>query len=124
VSYPVSVVKFTNVSLPKARSLPSIKQYKQSNRTQAGILILEIPFPSAYLKVSREGFQLSDSPVLTFDFMGRDSFSSLWDRVEGMDGKNERTLTEVYMQGPVGFGKSHLLAALVVLLSRKEKYVV
>jgi energy-coupling factor transporter ATP-binding protein EcfA2 len=54
--------------------------------------------------------------------MGRESFHDLWKLVSAMnaDGGN----SQIHVYGTMGFGKSHILAALAGLLARKGKRVV
>jgi len=73
-----------------------------------------LAFPSP-LRVLTERFTVSNEGTLEyFQYMGRSNFEDLWKEIE------ERTFiagsSTLYLYGPSGTGKSHLLAALVYYL--------
>jgi hypothetical protein len=53
--------------------------------------------------------------MLLFEFMGRESFSELWERVGSM--QLGRGFSQLFIHGSMGYGKSHILAALACFLS-------
>jgi hypothetical protein len=81
-----------------------------------------LPFPFIYDQLPGERFCLSESDIPEFTYLGREKFSSLWERVECILKKG--AVHSLFMQGPKGLGKSHLLAALACLWSRMERRTV
>jgi hypothetical protein len=79
--------------------------------------IFPFPFSGGQLPVDR--FDFSESH---FEYMGRTAFSELWHTVGELEaGKG---YSRLYIQGTMGYGKSHMLAVLAGLLSRIRKRVV
>lgn len=56
-----------------------------------------------------------------FDYMGREQFSDVCNKVLSL---SKRTYDRMFVYGTIGFGKSHILAALVCYLLRNGKRVV
>ncbi|KAF8173851.1 hypothetical protein K438DRAFT_1850138 [Mycena galopus ATCC 62051] len=86
-----------------------------------------LPFPLAYPALPRTRFQLqpvhSEGETLyeTFEFMGREAFPLL---AKAVDELKIHGITAAFLEGPIGVGKSHLLAALALYLRRQGKLVV
>jgi hypothetical protein len=74
----------------------------------------KFPFLSLHDRPS-ERFVLSEG---TFEYMGREQFGEVWECVKGLE---RRGCTELYIEGSMGFGKSHILAMLADLLYRLGK---
>jgi len=58
----------------------------------------------------------NEGDTLRFEYMGRELLKALWEAVE--DFRTGVTSTHVFLQGTMGCGKSHMLAAFTCLLSR------
>lgn len=81
-----------------------------------------LPFPFLFLYLP-ELFQLLDHPPgCDFEYIGRESFARVWETVGELRLPTGRG--RIYIHGTMGYGKSHLLAALACLLARKGKRVV
>ena len=78
-------------------------------------LFTELPFPSP-IPPPYERFSWSKPPggVERFQYIGREMFAQLQDSIRQPDIQNE--FNRLYLYGPSGTGKSHLLAALVCQL--------
>ena len=76
------------------------------------------PFTGDQLPVGR--FDFTDE--FCFAYMGREAFFDLWGTVTKL--KVRQSYSRLYIQGTIGYGKSHILAVLVGFLSRKGKRVV
>lgn len=77
------------------------------------------PFPFIGDRLPAERFDFRD---FHFNYMGRTAFSELFQTVQKM--KIGDGFSQLYIQGTMGYGKSHMLAVLVGLLSRNGKRVV
>ena len=111
-----------NLELSKMYSIHSaIKPLSRKVLSDPKIFIL-LPFPSP-LRVLTKRFTLSTEGTLPrFRYMGRSNFESLLKEVEKpafLTGSST-----LYLYGPSGTGKSHLLAALVYYLVGKGERVV
>jgi len=82
-----------------------------------------IPFPFLFGQLPVERFHLEIRPenphVPLFQYMGRESFATVLKAVNGF--QIMVGTTRLYIQGTIGYGKSHLLAALAGLLCRTGK---
>ncbi|KAJ6585170.1 hypothetical protein B0H19DRAFT_414025 [Mycena capillaripes] len=90
----------------------------------------QLPFPFVHSHLPQDRFKfdsvVDDAGQLlrsTFEWMGRESFSMLVNAVArlGLDGPEP---SAAFLLSTIGVGKSHLLAALAVLLRRQGKRVV
>jgi hypothetical protein len=88
------------------------KQYANPSAWQ------QLPFPFIG-KVPSDRFDVQEKG--TFAFMGRENFPELREAFAALGGFKPR---ELLLFGTMGFGKSHIVAALVCLLLRKGKRVV
>jgi hypothetical protein len=77
-----------------------------------------IPFPFSFSEPP-ERFSVQDGK---FEYMGREQFQGVHKTVSSL--KTGGGGTRLYIQGTMGFGKSHILAALACLLYRQGKVVV
>lgn len=81
-----------------------------------------LPFPFLFCHLP-ERFQLLDNPPgCDFEYIGRESFASVWETVGKLRLPAGRG--RIYIHGTMGYGKSHILAALACLLAREGKRVV
>ena len=81
-----------------------------------------LPFPSP-LEVPYQRFKWhKQDDVSHFSCMGRSKFIELYEQTQGPN--FVEAFESIYLYGPSGSGKSHILAALVCLLIRKGKHVV
>lgn len=80
----------------------------------------DFPFPFTGDQLPVDRFDFSDE--FRFEYMGREAFSDLWGTVTKL--KVRQSYSRLYIQGTIGYGKSHILAVLAGLLSRKGKRVV
>jgi hypothetical protein len=79
---------------------------------------LKLPFP--YTGEPHDRFTMTlEGGVSYFEFVGREKFEELHQAVLGLGQKKN-----LQLYGTIGFGKSHLLAALAVLLMLKGRRVV
>jgi energy-coupling factor transporter ATP-binding protein EcfA2 len=78
-----------------------------------------LPFPSLFHQLPLDRFRLD--PKRNFPFMGREIFAEVYKVVSNM---SWRTGTIYSLQGTLGSGKSHILAALACLLLKDGKRVV
>jgi hypothetical protein len=74
-----------------------------------------LPFPFLYTRLPQDRFALSSSSS-TFEFMGRERFSDVWKEINAM--VQGIGFPQLYIHGTMGYGKSHILAALACLLAR------
>jgi hypothetical protein len=78
-----------------------------------------LPFPLLYTRLPTDRFRLKPSKELpstsVFEFMGRESFSRLWESVGSM--QLGVGFSQLFLHGSIGYGKSHILAALVCFLA-------
>src|SRR3984957_7666913 len=81
-----------------------------------------LPFPFLYTRLPTERFRFRDSSIPFFEYMGREPFSELLANVLKL--KVYVGYSQLYIQGTMGYGKSHILAALACLLHRLGKRVV
>ncbi|KAI9443719.1 hypothetical protein F5148DRAFT_1255992 [Russula earlei] len=84
------------------------------------ITILPFPFLTVSLRLPSDRFRLL--PECNFQYMGREAFARVWAAVGRM--RTEIGLNRIYIQGTIGYGKSHILAALACLLGRGGNRVV
>ena len=77
-----------------------------------------IPFPFSFFEPP-ERFSIQDGK---FEYMGREEFQRVHKTVSSL--KAGGGGTRLYIQGTMGYGKSHILAALACLLYRQGKVVV
>src|SRR5215510_3705547 len=78
-----------------------------------------LPFPMLYSRLPTDRFDLkqeNEGDSRWFEYMGRDWFKTLWEVVEKF--QIGSGFSQLYLQGNMGCGKSHILAALTCLLSR------
>lgn len=82
-----------------------------------------IPWPSP-LPPPRDRFvtSCSEDGVTNFEYMGRSMFKEVLKEVTGS--WVTKPYNKLYLYGPSGVGKSHLLAAIVLCLTRQGKRVV
>jgi len=80
--------------------------------------MITVPFPFIFSELPLERFRFKRSD---FEYMGRETFSELWRTIQDF---NPMSCTRLYIQGTMGYGKSHILAALASLLSRSGKRTV
>ena len=78
-----------------------------------------LPFPSSSRKLPLDRFYLNQDR--TFRFMGRRIFAEVYQTVSNM---SPTTGTIYSLQGSLGSGESHILAALSCLLVKEDKTVV
>jgi hypothetical protein len=81
--------------------------------------VFDLPFPSIHTVPSR--FAAPNN--LTFAFIGREHFAKLWNAWLKIK-SYIRYRQAIYVYGTMGYGKSHLLAALACLLVRQGERVV
>ena len=113
---------FTYICFCKA-TLHSLHERLQKIETEAKHYadpdnMIIFPFPFTYLDLPADRFHFEHSH---FEYMGREIFLELWNVVQGL--KHE-SFTRLYIQGTMGYGKSHILAVLAGLLYRSGKRVV
>jgi len=80
------------------------------------------PFPFDYGRLPAERFRFEDLEELRFMYMGRTNFAQLWKQFNLL--KLRGAFTQIYIEGSMGHGKSHILAVLAGLLSRLGKRTV
>ena len=81
-----------------------------------------IPWPSL-LPPPGGRFMTLDGDVRKFQYMGRSQLTAVLGKATS-DGFNRNAYSKLYLYGPSGVGKSHILAALVVYLVQQGKRVV
>jgi len=81
--------------------------------------VLSLPFLSQIRRSDR--FNLSST--YSFSFMGRESFREVWATIMKVE-KKRLHIGAIYVYGSMGFGKSHILAALVCALTRQNRQVI
>lgn len=72
-----------------------------------------------YSRLPTDRFPLSEEPVMMFEYMERECFGSLWDKVQSL--RIGSGSSQLLLHGNMGYGKSHMLAALACLLFRLGK---
>lgn len=77
------------------------------------------PFPFIGDRLPAERFDFTE---LQFEYMGRTAFSELFKTVKKLEIGGG--YSQLYIQGTMGYGKSHILAVLAGLLSREGNRVV
>ena len=92
---------------------PNSNQYSDPRN----MTIFPFPFTGGQLPVDRFDFRESH-----FKYMGRMAFSELWHTVGAL--KVGEGYSRLYIQGTMGYGKSHILAVLAGLLYCARKRVV
>jgi hypothetical protein len=80
-----------------------------------------LPFPFLFDRIPEDRFRFTYTPVPTFEYMGRQRFSDLWHDIQSLGYPGG---SQLYIQGTMGYGKSHILAALACLLHRNGSRVV
>jgi hypothetical protein len=123
----------TFLKLEKSRQLyEAINRLSPENPAEYSNFTSEmlLPFPSLWEDdgTISEGFDLTpsyDSPTATpcFTYFGRATFAKLWKRVGEMS-EPYPTSDSLHLSVTSGFGTSHILAALAVLLMHRKKRVV
>ncbi|KAJ7665308.1 hypothetical protein DFH06DRAFT_310673 [Mycena polygramma] len=90
----------------------------------------QLPFPFFYTSLPHDRFELHASldasgmhAYNTFDWMGREVFVRLVHAVTELS-INGTKPSAAFLRGPMGIGKSHLVAALALYLRRQGKVVV
>lgn len=111
-------------TLPLESALNSLHQRLQnidpdSSRYSDPRKITNFPFPFVGDQLPADRFDLKE---FHFQYIGRTVFSGLLQTVEEL--KLWASYTRLYIQGTMGYGKSHILAVLAGLLSRNGKRVV
>src|SRR6266487_633234 len=86
-----------------------------SNHHNMGFL----PFPMLYSRLPTDRFPLREEQVKLFEYMGRERFGDLWNTVQSL--RIGSGSSQLFLQGTMGCGKSHMLAALTCLLFRRGK---
>ncbi|RUS12847.1 hypothetical protein BC937DRAFT_86882, partial [Endogone sp. FLAS-F59071] len=81
--------------------------------------ILRIPFP-LWGATKPERFDITDDG--SFDYFGREKFAEVLVEIEKLN--FEFGFRALYVYGTIGYGKSHILAAMTCLLLRQGKRVV
>jgi hypothetical protein len=81
----------------------------------------EFPFPSV-IKTVPNRFKDDGTAEAKWLYMGRTKFKELLEKLEEV--RNSNSYNTVWLYGTQGYGKSHLLAALVCYLAAQEKRVV
>lgn len=82
---------------------------------------LPFPFLSRTLPVERFHFS-PNNRVRVFHYIGREQFGRVWDNAMSLLQLTGRT--RLSLSGTMGYGKSHILAALACLLARSGHHVV
>ncbi|KAF8538315.1 hypothetical protein BDD12DRAFT_806239 [Trichophaea hybrida] len=77
--------------------------------------LITLPFPALSCRVPSNIFSFSFGAVLHWGYMPRKKFSELLHQVE-IQIKSSCRASEIWLHGTTGYGKSHLLAALVCFL--------
>jgi hypothetical protein len=96
---------------------PDVNWY--SNPRSKGIL----PFAFLSDRLPIERFELVDHfPGCDFQYIGRESFDRVWKAVDQLRTTIGRS--RIYIHGTMGYGKSHILAALACVLSQRGDRVV
>ncbi|KAJ7204760.1 hypothetical protein GGX14DRAFT_646173 [Mycena pura] len=86
----------------------------------------QLPFPFVYENLPKDRFELHasfDNSFNTFNWMGREVFTCLVDAVARLSTDGTKP-SAAFLGGPMGVGKSHLLATLTLYLRRQGKVVV
>jgi hypothetical protein len=81
----------------------------------------ELPFPSVIDMVSNR-FKDDGTAEAKWPYMGRTKFKELLEKL--VEVRKSRSYTIVWLYGTQGYGKSHLLAALVCYLAAQDERVV
>lgn len=82
--------------------------------------MIHFPFPFIGSQLPSDRFDF-DFGEYYFEYMGRTAFSTVMDTVKEL---KIGGFSRLYIQGTMGYGKSHILAAIAGLLSRDGKRVV
>ena len=82
--------------------------------------ILRIPFPFLGFPKPTDRFAINDENA-SFDYMGREKFAEVLAEIGALGPYKYRAL---YVYGTIGYGKSHILAAMTCLLLQQGKRVV
>ncbi|KAJ7226286.1 hypothetical protein C8J57DRAFT_205606 [Mycena rebaudengoi] len=136
---PLKRRRFTDVSrahntVPSDAQLQALRDALQTAPSSCSDLSapgvwLTLPFPfiftAAGLPYDRFAFHAvrdqHQTRIHTFDWMGREVFPHL---IEAVTRLRDADPSAAFLQGPIGVGKSHLLAALVIFLRRQGHVVV
>ena len=81
--------------------------------------LLQLPFPFLWGQLPSDRFDISEAQ---FTYMGREMFKELWNKVETM--RRIPHARDLFLCGTVGYGKSHILACIALLLIQKGEGVV
>ena len=84
--------------------------------------VISLPFPSPLAISQRLHLAKSQGDMDVYQFIGRSIFASLLEEVQNPDFLLNRY--DLYLCGPSGTGKSHLLTALVCHLAKDKKRVI
>jgi hypothetical protein len=63
-----------------------------------------------------------DRLAQSFEYIGREAFKTVWNKVVQI--QLPSVANRLYIHGTIGYGKSHILAALACFLARRKKMVV
>lgn len=103
-----------------------LERIKQSNCTPKSMCnpnkSLKMPYP--YLGPNRPQDRFIWHNDGTFLYHGRKAFAVVLDRVKAMKISGGNGYKELYIQGTMGYGKSHLICALVCYLIKSGEYVI
>ncbi|RUS27583.1 hypothetical protein BC938DRAFT_483040, partial [Jimgerdemannia flammicorona] len=81
--------------------------------------ILRLPFPFTGFEKPTDRFAINDG---SFEYMGREEFAQVLREIENLNCGDG--YTKLFIFGSIGYGKSHILAAMVCLLLQQGKRVV
>ncbi|RUS24678.1 hypothetical protein BC938DRAFT_473241, partial [Jimgerdemannia flammicorona] len=81
--------------------------------------ILRLPFPFPGFEKPTDRFAINDG---SFEYMGREEFAQVLREIENLKGRVG--YIKLFIFGSIGYGKSHILAAMVCLLLQQGKRVV
>ena len=109
---------------------PATKEIQPSNTaTQLSNIVtqfssptfsIELPFP--YIGITLQQFKIKSDNQRHWFYIGREKFTELVNRVQALRESGDTSALWVY--GTKGYGKSHLLAALVCYLTAQKEWVV
>ena len=81
--------------------------------------LLQLPFPFLWDELPSDRFDISEAQ---FTYVGREMFKELWNKVETM--RQIPHARDLFLCGTMGYGKSHILACIALLLIQKGEGVV
>ncbi|KAK2784834.1 hypothetical protein FQN53_008227 [Emmonsiellopsis sp. PD_33] len=77
---------------------------------------IDLPYPYAGLRMP-ERFKGGHSPCGSYLYMGREEFATIADSfIDVLRGSNSK-VTDLWLYGPIGYGKSHILATIMYYLT-------